>query len=101
VTQDVYKSVLDSEPGPSPSGPIPYTIRAAMIAGLAVSEADRLGSERVGLEHLLLGVIREAERWDQDHAWGPQHLRNAAIRAGHSVDEIESALMSAVGQGPT
>src|SRR4051812_42622750 len=31
VTRETYLSVLDDEAGPSPEGPIPYTLRSMMI----------------------------------------------------------------------
>ena len=31
------------------------------VIGLALDEARRLGDDRVGTEHLLLGIIREGE----------------------------------------
>jgi Clp amino terminal domain, pathogenicity island component len=45
ITKDHFLAVLDQEPGPSPMGPSP-TPRALIIAGLAVSESDRLGADR-------------------------------------------------------
>jgi ATP-dependent Clp protease ATP-binding subunit ClpA len=94
VTEDVYRSVLAAEPGPSPDGPIPRTARAVMISGLTVTEADRLSAREVRHEHVLLAVIRESERWETQHAWGPLHLRSAAESAGSSLADIEARLMA-------
>ena len=89
VTEPLLRSVIDHEPGPSPDGPIPYTTRAAMIGGLAVEEADRTDSPLVEPIHLLLGAIRESERWAALHDWGPLHLEAAAEAAGTTLAAIE------------
>ena len=99
IPRDVLQSVLDDEPGPSPVGFIPYTTRAMMIGGLAVLEADSTGAETVDDVHVLLGAIAESRRWQQDHAWGPHHLRAAAQKAGTSLEEIERDARALVGDG--
>ena len=42
-------------------GQIPFTPRAKKVLELAVAEARNLGHNYIGTEHLLLGLIREAE----------------------------------------
>ena len=42
-------------------GQIPFTPRAKKVLELAVTEARNLGHNYIGTEHLLLGLIREAE----------------------------------------
>jgi ATP-dependent Clp protease ATP-binding subunit ClpC len=44
-----------------PPGWMPYTPRLRKVIVLAADEARRLGHDRVGTEHLLLGIVREGE----------------------------------------
>jgi ATP-dependent Clp protease ATP-binding subunit ClpC len=44
-----------------PPGWMPYTPRVRKVIGLALDEARRLGDDRIGTEHLLLGIIQEGE----------------------------------------
>lgn len=89
ISASSLEEVLEDEPGPSPEGLIPYTPRAVMIGGLSVAAADERGDERVEPLHLLIGVIAESARWERQHAWGPHHLRAAAVAAGSTLDDIE------------
>lgn len=93
VTREVFCSQLAKEAGPSQQGAIPYTPRAMMIGGLALLEARRLGISLVSPELVLLGTLREAERWATEKAAGPQHLRSALTAAGSSPDELETAIL--------
>ncbi len=43
----------------APSGHIPFTPRAKKVLELSLREADGLGHNYIGTEHLLLGLIRE------------------------------------------
>src|SRR5262252_4759274 len=45
----------------APSGHIPFTPRAKKVLELALREAQQLGHNYIGTEHLLLGLIREGE----------------------------------------
>ena len=45
----------------SPPGWISYTPRVRKVIGSALEEARRLGDDRIGTEHLLLGIIQEGE----------------------------------------
>jgi ATP-dependent Clp protease ATP-binding subunit ClpC len=45
----------------SPSGHIPFTPRAKKVLELALREAQRLGHNHIGTEHILLGLLREGE----------------------------------------
>ena len=45
----------------SPSGHIPFTPRAKKVLELSLREALQLGTDYIGTEHLLLGLIREGE----------------------------------------
>jgi len=47
--------------GEPPPGHIPFTPRAKKILELALREARRLGHRYIGTEHILLGIVREAE----------------------------------------
>jgi ATP-dependent Clp protease ATP-binding subunit ClpC len=42
-------------------GEVPFTPRAKRVLELAVEEAQSLGHNYIGTEHLLLGLIREGE----------------------------------------
>src|SRR5262249_36731186 len=48
--------------GSAPSGHIPFTPRAKKVLELSLREALQLGHNYIGTEHILLGLIREAER---------------------------------------
>ncbi len=48
------------EPVPPP-GWMPYVPRFRKVLSLAAEEAQRLGHDHVGTEHLLLGIVREGE----------------------------------------
>jgi hypothetical protein len=49
-------------PGDRPvTGEIGLTPRAKKVIGLAVDEANRLGHDYIGTEHLLVGMLREGE----------------------------------------
>ncbi|PSL51994.1 ClpA/ClpB-like protein [Saccharothrix carnea] len=52
---------------------IPYTPRGKRAVELSLQEAQRLGHDHVGTEHLLLGVLAE------QHGVGAQVLRDLAI----------------------
>ena len=93
VTRELFAAQLHEEPGPSPSGTIPLTPRARMIVALAGAEASRMHSERVEPEHIMLGVIRESQRWDATGISGPHHLRAAAEAAGISLSALEQKLI--------
>jgi Clp amino terminal domain, pathogenicity island component len=44
-----------------PSGAMPFTSRMKKVLELAAREADALGNDHVGSEHMLLGLLREGE----------------------------------------
>jgi ATP-dependent Clp protease ATP-binding subunit ClpA len=97
ISKDLFESVLDDEPGPSPDGIIPYTVRAMMIGGLAVAEAERFGADAVNEVHLLLGAVAESRRWERQHAWGPHHLGAAAEKASTSLGALEQEALATLG----
>ena len=45
----------------APSGHIPFTPRAKKVLELSLREAQQLGHEYIGTEHILLGLIREGD----------------------------------------
>lgn len=91
ITEEVFRAQLSDEPGPSPDGPIPLTLRAQMILGLARSAAAGDGSA-ISPRHLILGVIAESRDWRRRGLDGPHHLEQAAAAAGTSLSAIQSAL---------
>jgi ATP-dependent Clp protease ATP-binding subunit ClpC len=57
---DVEKSINTREGVPA-IGEVPFTPRAKRVLELAVEEAQRLGTNYIGSEHILLGLIGEGE----------------------------------------
>ena len=92
VTQSVFRAQLLDEPGPSPEGTIPLTVRAQMILGFAVSAAASDGGA-ISPRHLMLGVIAESRDWRQRGFDGPHHLEQAATAAGTNLAGIETVLL--------
>jgi hypothetical protein len=45
----------------APSGHIPFTPRAKKVLELSLRESQQLGQDYIGTEHILLGLIREAD----------------------------------------
>jgi ATP-dependent Clp protease ATP-binding subunit ClpA len=93
ITLEIFSAQLEDERGPSPTGIIPLTPRARMIVGLAGAEASRMGSDAVEPGHIMLGVIRESQRWEATGMFGPHHLRAAADAARTTLSAIEQTLM--------
>jgi ATP-dependent Clp protease ATP-binding subunit ClpA len=92
ISRQIFADQLECEEGPSPSGAIPLTPRARMIIGLAGVEAGRMAAGEVQPEQLLLGVIRESEKWQATGKAGPHHLRAAAEAVGVTLADIERNL---------
>lgn len=74
----------------APSGHIPLTPRAKKVLELALREALAVGSDHIGTEHLLLGLIREGE------GVGAQVLG----RLGGGLDAVRASVLSAIAQEP-
>lgn len=55
------EGVLDQPHGGRPGGRLPFTPRAKKALDLALREAKQLGHRQLGSEHVLLGLIREAD----------------------------------------
>jgi hypothetical protein len=65
-TREIVEAIVGRAGHPAggeapPPGWMPYTPRVRKVIGLAVDESRRLGHDRVGTEHLLLGIIREGK----------------------------------------
>jgi hypothetical protein len=63
-----------------------------MVIGLAGVEAALTASGEVQPDHLLIGVIRESEKWQATGKAGPHHLRAAARAVGVTLADIERNL---------
>lgn len=55
------EGVLDQSHGGRPGARLPFTPRAKKSLGLGLREAKHLGHNYLGTEHILLGLIREAD----------------------------------------
>ena len=99
ITSALFSAQREDEPGPSPPGTIPLTPRARMIIALAGAEASRIGSELVEPGHVLLGVIRESEKWDATGMAGPHHLRAAADAARTTLPALEQSVIREMQSG--
>ncbi|MCB4755674.1 MAG: ATP-dependent Clp protease ATP-binding subunit [Elusimicrobia bacterium] len=71
-------------------GEIPFTPRAKKVLELAVEEAQNMGHNYVGTEHLLLGLIREEE------GVAARVLENLGVR----LDVVREEVISLLGEGP-
>ncbi|MCA8938602.1 MAG: NDP-hexose 4-ketoreductase, partial [Planctomycetes bacterium] len=69
-------------------GKLPFTPRAKRVIDLAKSEAQALGHEHIGTEHLLLGLLKENE------GIAAQVLLNLNIR----LDEVREEVLDLLGQ---
>lgn len=67
-------NTLAGPPQPPTLGKLPYTPRVRSIIDWAKKEAEQLGHNYVGTEHLLLGMTRE-EGWAMDYLKGHGVLR--------------------------
>jgi ATP-dependent Clp protease ATP-binding subunit ClpA len=92
ITADIFRAQLFDEPGPSPDGRIPLTVRAQMILGLAHSAAAADGGA-ISPRHLMLGVIAESRDWRRRGFDGPHHLEEAARAARTSLASVEMVLL--------
>ncbi len=94
ISREVFADQLKCEEGPSPSGETPLTPRPRFIMGLAGVETRSTASAEVLPEHVLLGVIRESEKWQATGKAGPHHLRAAAEAVGVTLAAIERSLIN-------
>jgi ATP-dependent Clp protease ATP-binding subunit ClpA len=80
---------------PSPEGHIPFQRGAKRVLELALREALRLGHNYIGTEHILLGLLRQAEG-EEDSA-----VRFLGVDAQQVRTRIRELLPSTAGQGST
>jgi ATP-dependent Clp protease ATP-binding subunit ClpC len=62
ISLDAVRQQVETIIGPgqqAPSGHIPFTPRAKKVLELSLREAQQLGHNYIGTEHILLGLIRE------------------------------------------
>jgi ATP-dependent Clp protease ATP-binding subunit ClpC len=96
----------------APSGHIPFTPRAKKVLELSLREAQILGHNYIGTEHILLGLIREGEGVaaqvltrlgaDMDrtrqqviellHGYQAESGERASVRLGSSARRLEEVL---------
>jgi hypothetical protein len=69
-----------------------------MIVCLASLEANRTGAVLIEPEHVLLGVIRESQRWEATGMSGPQHLQASAEAVGTTLAALEELLVHQIGR---
>jgi ATP-dependent Clp protease ATP-binding subunit ClpC len=71
-------------------GHIPFTPRTKKVLELSLREAQRLGDDHIGTEHILLGLVREGE------GVGAQILE----RQGASLDRVQAQVLATVRTAP-
>jgi len=69
-------------------GKLPFTPRAKRVIDLAKAEAQELGHEHIGTEHLLLGLLKENE------GIAAQVLMNLGVR----LEEVREEVLELLGQ---
>jgi ATP-dependent Clp protease ATP-binding subunit ClpC len=69
---------------------IPFTPRTKKVLELSLREAQRLGDDHIGTEHILLGLVREGE------GVGAQIL----VRQGASLDRVLAQVLATVRTAP-
>ena len=74
----------------APSGHIPFTPRAKKVLELSLREALQLGTDYIGTEHLLLGLIRE----------GQGVAAQVLTKLGKSLDEVRQTVITLYEQQP-
>ena len=72
------------------SGHIPFTPRTKKVLELSLREAQRLGDDHIGTEHILLGLTREGE------GVGAQVL----VRLGANLDRVQAQVLATVRTAP-
>ena len=73
-----------------PSGHIPFTPRTKKVLELSLREAQRLGDDHIGTEHILLGLTREGD------GVGAQVL----VRLGANLDRVQAQVLATVRTAP-
>jgi ATP-dependent Clp protease ATP-binding subunit ClpA len=72
--------------GEKQGGATRFTPRAKKVIGLALREAVRLGSDGIGTEHILLGLIRD----------GDALVAKVLNEAGVTLDDLRTATLAAM-----
>ena len=72
------------------SGHVPFTPRTKKVLELSLREAQRLGHDHIGTEHILLGLVREGD------GVGVQILQ----RQGASLDRVQEQVLATVRTAP-
>jgi len=72
------------------SGHIPFTPRTKKVLELSLREAQRLGHDHIGTEHILLGLVREGD------GVGAQIL----AQQGASLDRVQAQVLATVRAAP-
>ena len=72
------------------SGHVPVTPRTKKVLELSLREAQRLGHDHIGTEHILLGLVREGE------GVGAQILE----RQGATLDRVQAQVLAIVRTAP-
>lgn len=88
LSRDSILDGLIDEPGYSPPVFVPWTPRAVR----ALTAAAEVAGSQVHVRHLVLGLAQEADEFDESNSPGPQHLKAALGRAGHTLTELRVAL---------
>jgi ATP-dependent Clp protease ATP-binding subunit ClpC len=73
-----------------PGEHIPFTPRTKKVLELSLREAQRLGDDHIGTEHILLGLVREGD------GVGAQIL----VRQGASLDRVQAQVIATVRTAP-
>jgi ATP-dependent Clp protease ATP-binding subunit ClpA len=71
-------------------GHIPFTPRTKKVLELSLREAQRLGDDHIGTEHILLGLVREGDDV------GAQIL----VRLGAGLDRVQEQVLATVRTAP-
>ena len=72
------------------SGHIPFTPRTKKVLELSLREAQRLGDDHIGTEHILLGIVRE----------GGGVAAQVLERQGASMDRVQAQVLATVRTAP-
>jgi ATP-dependent Clp protease ATP-binding subunit ClpC len=72
------------------SGHIPFTPRTKKVLELSLREAQRLGDDGIGTEHILLGLVRE----------GKGVAAQILVRLGASLDRVKAQVLATVRTAP-
>ena len=92
LTPEVVRAAVEKIAGRGddvPSGHIPFTQRTKRVLELSLRESLQLGSNNIGPEHVLLGLIREGEGL----------AAQVLAQGGRSLDDVRAAVLATIRQG--